>query len=55
VAHRPEILFVEHPLGSQWGAEQSHQPVDQLGLEPGQLRGLLLGVVASGTWKMSSA
>ena len=48
MAHRAEVLLVQHALGAHRRAEQRHQPIDQLGLEPGQLRRLLPGVVALG-------
>ena len=46
VAHRSQVLLVEQALGAHRRPEQRHQPLDQLGLEPGQLGRLIPGVLA---------
>ena len=48
MAHRSQVVLVEHALGAHRRAEQRHQPLDQLGLEPGQLGRLIPGVLALG-------
>ena len=48
VPHRPQVLLVQPALPTHRGAEQRHQPLDQLGLEPGPLGGLLPAVAPLG-------